>query len=290
MGTCYTEGDGLEFTDMYPLLHAGHVTISSYQGCLILAFAVSVFLLLHANRRPRNPLRMGALVILPIVLASLFGAKLMFILADETAAPDARSLWPWEGGYYYHGGLAGGIAGYVLYHAWRGNNVIDGLDLGAPFAALGEAIARVGCFLGGCCWGIPVSGFPGIAFPKYSQAYLQQLTSGLIREDTAASLPVHPAQLYMSASMMILFLGLRFVARRPVVRGEIVLLFLVSHCFVRFWIEFLRADMSRPFYGLSLTQWVSIVIYMVALSSLVAIYRRKRAATSFSTSTQEAIS
>jgi phosphatidylglycerol:prolipoprotein diacylglycerol transferase len=214
----------------------------------------------------------------------------MFLLIPENAAPDARVLWPWKGGYWYHGGLAGGIAAYALYHAVRRNNIIDGLDLAAPFVALGEAITRIGCFLSGCCYGIPVSSFPGVVFPRNSHPWLQQLHAGLIREDAAGSLPVHPVQLYMALSMTVLFVVLRLVAGKQVVRGEITLLFFVSHCFIRFWTEFLRGDMTEALYGLSLTQWISIVVYLLALSALVLVYRRKQGANTVRAPAKEAIS
>jgi len=45
------------------------------------------------------------------------------------------------------------------------------LDGGAPAMALGEAMTRVGCFLNGCCYGIPWNGPLAVVFPPASFAY-----------------------------------------------------------------------------------------------------------------------
>lgn len=219
---------------------------------------------------------MGLAVIIPLYLGALFGAKLMFLLVPEGAPPSARALRLWESGYWYHGGLAGALAGYILYNVWRRNSTMDALDMAAPFALLGEAIARIGCFMSGCCWGILAGPFPGVIFPQGSPAYLQHLHEGLMSDQAENALPVQPVQLYMALCMTLLFIVLRLVARKQVVKGEITLLFFLSHCFVRFWTEFLRADIATQMYGLSLTQWGSILLYISALSLLLSLYRRKR--------------
>lgn len=262
---------------MYPVVHiCGVQRFSSYLICLFLAFVACSGLGLYVNRQAENPLQIGPFVIVPVSLFALLGAKLMFVFVPEIAAPSARVLWPLKGGLRYYGGLVGGIAGYAIYLAAKRNNVIDGLDFAAPFAALGEAITRIGCFLGGCCWGIPVSWFPGVVFPRNSPAYCQQQNIGLIPADATASLPVHAVQLYMALCMIALFVVLRFVARRTIARGEIALLFLIAHCFIRFWIEFLRADTPKTLHGLSQTQWIALVVYGLALAALMLVYRTKR--------------
>jgi len=263
---------------MYPLLSLGTVAVSSYQVCLAVAFIAGAGLLLYANGNAPKPLRMGPFMIVPFYLASLAGAKSMFLVVPENAAPSARVFSLWKGGYWYHGGLAGGIAGYVLYHAAKRNNIADALDRAAPFLALGEAITRIGCFLNGCCWGVPAAGFPGMVFPPDSHVWQQQFRDGLIAADAGVSLPAHPVQLYMALSMLFMYVALRLVAHRQAVQGEIALLFFVAHGFVRFWLEFLRGDTLTAFHGLSLTQWIAIAMAIPALAGLFVLYGRARAA------------
>ncbi len=262
---------------VHPLVRIGYTTVPTYQVCLAVAFLVGTILLIDANRRSVSPLRIGPFMIVPLYLASLLGARLMSTLMPQTAPVDSTALALWKGGYWYHGGLIGGIAAYALYHAMRKNSILDASDLVVPFVCLGEGITRIGCFLSGCCWGKPVTTLPGVVYPRASHVWAQQLHDGLITESAAKALPVHAVQLYMSILMLILFVLLRLVSARRIVAGEITLLFLVAHCFVRFWIECLRADIDKAALGLSATQWTCAVVYVAALSPLMYVYGRKRA-------------
>jgi phosphatidylglycerol:prolipoprotein diacylglycerol transferase len=275
---------------MYPVLHFGSISVSSYQTCLAVAFLVGVTLLLRANRSAEVPYRMGSFVLIPIYLGSLVGAKLMFLLIPENAAPAARVLSLWKGGYWYHGGLIGGIASYALYNAAKGNSIVGTLDLAAPFVCLGEGITRIGCFLDGCCWGAPVSVVPGVVFPPDSHAWAQQLQAGMIGGDAAGSLPVHAVQLYMALSMIAVFILLRFVGRKEVAVGNILLLFFLLHCFVRFWLELFRADIMTYSHGLSVTQWLAMAGYGVALAALFLLRARTRSEDAGPASRKEALS
>jgi prolipoprotein diacylglyceryltransferase len=66
----------------------------------------------------------------------------------------------------------------------------------APAMGLSVALARAGCFMGGCDLGAASSLPLAISFPAGSWAFRSQLTSGLLPATAAAALPVHPLQLY----------------------------------------------------------------------------------------------
>jgi phosphatidylglycerol:prolipoprotein diacylglycerol transferase len=123
-------------------------------------------------------------------------------------------------------------------------------DLAAPSLALGYAIARLGCFAAGCCYGRPTHLSWGVQFP------------GL---DT----PVHPTQLYSTLLNLLLFWWLTRVERRRHFEGQLFALFLMGHGLYRFLIEFLRAGAtSEPFWGmltyghLAATVMMGIGIYL----------------------------
>lgn len=275
---------------MHPVLHFGSISVSSYQTCLAVAFLVGVALLLGANHRAAIPYRMGPFVLIPIYLGSLLGAKLMFLLIPENAAPAARVLSLWKGGYWYHGGLIGGILSYMLYNAARRNSIVGTLDLAAPFVCLGEGITRIGCFLDGCCWGLPVSVVPGVVFPRNSHAWAQQLHAGMIGEDSSCSLAVHAVQLYMAMAMTAGFILLRLASRKQVSAGNVLLLFFLLHCFVRFWLEFFRADVMTRFHGLTVTQWLAMGGYAAALMGLLGLFARRPAVTAMPGPKKEVLS
>jgi formylglycine-generating enzyme required for sulfatase activity/prolipoprotein diacylglyceryltransferase len=153
---------------MHPVLftlqlpgHQGHeaheISIASYGVALACALAVGALGTLHSatRRRPGNdpqlPMELGA-VISALGLAIGFGftgALALHALAQlaqsgTLGAAPGISVW---------GALLGG-AGGVLWLAPRlGLSGWALLDVSVPWVALAQALGRVGCFLGGCCYG-----------------------------------------------------------------------------------------------------------------------------------------
>ena len=260
---------------MYPYLQIGQRAVSSYHLCLILAFTVGALLL--ARTPPRgfssDKLHIQFTVIIPVFLLALFGAKILSLVLDG-GDWSFSNLLPWRGGYYYHGGLIGGITGYVLYLRWTGNRVLDGLDWVSPFAALGEAIARIGCFLAGCCYGKVTYAITAVVYPAHSLVWNKHATSGLIDDSALVSLPVHPAPVYTSFSMIVLFLLLRMLQQHRHFAGEISLHYLTWHSFCRVVIEYFRDDMPQLSTGWTYTQTGAAAIFVISFSLLAWQYAR----------------
>jgi phosphatidylglycerol:prolipoprotein diacylglycerol transferase len=79
-------------------------------------------------------------------------------------------------------------------------------DLAAIPLAIGASIGRIGCFLNGCCYGLPTSLPWGIRFPESSLPFAQ-----------FEGRPLHPSQLYnvgagLLAAAITLLLGRLFKA------------------------------------------------------------------------------
>ena len=66
-----------------------------------------------------------------------------------------RFVVEYFGGQVFYGGLLGGIAGAVVYaKCARLEGFPDYADTVAPAIPLFHFFGRIGCFLGGCCYGI----------------------------------------------------------------------------------------------------------------------------------------
>src|SRR5438552_2802266 len=91
-----------------------------------------------------------------MIPSALVGAQLMN-LAETGSAPAGHGL---ASGSYLGGFLMAGAVSAILMRRWRlpWRRVADAF---APSLALGYAIARMGCFLAGCCWGKPASSWIG---------------------------------------------------------------------------------------------------------------------------------
>ena len=260
---------------MCSYLQIGQREVSSYQVCLILAFVVGALLLVRTPPLgfSSDKLRIQFTVIIPVFLLALFGAKLFSLVLDD-GDWSFSNLLLWRGGYYYHGGLIGGIIGYILYLRWTGNRVLDGLDWISPFAALGEAVARIGCFLAGCCYGKTTYAIAAVVYPAHSLVWSKQVASGLIEHSAPLSLPVHPAPVYTSFAMIVLFMLLRILQKHRLFAGEISLLYLTWHSFCRVVIEYFRDDMPRLSTGWTVTQTGAAGMFVVSLSLLIWHYKR----------------
>ena len=75
-----------------------------------------------------------------------------------------------------------------------------------------------------------------------------------------------PVQLYEAAGCLVLFLLLDRLARRGRRGEELLAVYLALYGALRFFLEFLRGDGARGFWGaLSTSQWVAVVTVAAAL-------------------------
>ena len=78
------------------------------------------------------------------------------------------------GGITWLGGVIGVIpAAFLLIHKFvpkDKGNAISRFSQMMPGLVVAHAFGRIGCFLGGCCYGEPTSSFLGVSFPAGSLA------------------------------------------------------------------------------------------------------------------------
>jgi len=240
----------------------------------MLAFITGTCLMLHLlpdNRKHYN-LRLTSIVLIPVLLFSLIGAKMMFALLD--GGDLWKAIFFWQAGYYHHGGLIGGILGYVLYLRFTGNNILDGLDWIAPFGALGESITRIGCFLGGCCWGKESQTLLAVVYPAESHAWVHHIITGRLFPSASCSLPVHPVPLYTSVVMLFLYVFLRRLQQRRKFPGDVALHYLFWHSLWRIILECFRDDIPRLENGWTSTQMLAASIVMISAVFLCFQYTK----------------
>ena len=99
-------------------------------------------------------------------------------------------------------------------------------------------------------------------------AFEQHRHLGLIGPDATVSLPVHPVQLYEACLALVLCIWLhRYLPRRRW-QGQIFCLFVLSYAIIRFATEFFRADNAPIYFGLTLSQVISVCIGLPAAIAL----------------------
>jgi phosphatidylglycerol:prolipoprotein diacylglycerol transferase len=159
-------------------------------------------------------------------------------------------------------------------------------DVTAMGVAMGLFFGRVGCFLGGCCYGLVTHSSWGLSFPAWSPASEGQFREGLLSHPGQPSLPVHATQLYEAVGCLLISVFLSvWGPRHKRFDGQIALLFLVLYALLRFALEFVRADDRGLYLGLSTSQWISAVILITSAWLWRKWSARARTATGITVST-----
>lgn len=157
-------------------------------------------------------------------------------------------------GYVFYGGLAGALLMIYLYCLQMDYSFLEFSTVFIPSIPFIHAFGRIGCFMGGCCYGIKYNGLFSITFPK------QSLINHL------GDYPRFPVQLLESAALFILFIIFTLNYKKHFRPGYLLGIYLCSYSIIRFSIEFLRADYNRGFLlSLSSSQWISIILIYIGV-------------------------
>lgn len=154
-------------------------------------------------------------------------------------------------GFVFYGGLIGAITGAFLYARRFHIDIRSYLPYLIPLIPLFHAIARIGCFLGGCCYGIEMQPPLGIWY------------------HSTAAIPVEayrfPVQLYEAGGNLVLWCILIYMVKRQTDTIHILAGYGCGYAVLRFVLEFLRGDAIRGIYILSTSQWISIAILILCV-------------------------
>ena len=261
---------------MHPILLAIPslgLTILSYRACLLLAVLVCWVI------GPRWVAALEGLnsrrVFLAMVLlgvAAFSGARLHFVVTHWTdfAERPLTALQFWSGGLHAGGGIVLLAAAAPLVLGWLGLPLGSFVDGFVPTVGLGIAIARLGCFLHGCCFGTLCSWPWCLTFPRDTYIYQYHADLGVLPPGAERTLPIHPLQLYFAASGLLIAAVALWAHRRKRYDGEIALVGLVLFSTSTAVLEFLRADAQPRLYWGPLPQLTWIALAM-SVASFIAL-------------------
>lgn len=259
--------------------------VTSYGVSLLAAWGVGWWL---ARRRSR---RCGIRVwhidwLAPLLLAgAAVGSRLSGRLLQTLGHGDGNDR-------LLYGALAAALGVAALYALIAHLPLARLCDAFAFSLLAGIGLLRVGCFLGGCCWGdicvaperLSVVADPAwtpqvqtipslcgadwplaVTFPADSPAYLQHRSAGLLPPRARRSLPVHPVQLYEATAVLILLGVLVLIDGRLRHWGESFLLSVLGYATIRFTLDWFRADLGSLAGGMTASQWMSLTAACLCL-------------------------
>lgn len=187
---------------------------------------------LGLSRLERFGIGVGALC------GAMIGARLPYVFADWS---EFLSGWAWFGnGKTILLGLAGGYAGVEIAKWTLDIRTRTGDSFACP-VAVAIAVGRLGCFVAGCCYGVPTRLPWGVVFPSVD------------------AVPRHPTQLYEALFHAICAGALWYAQRRGWFPGHRVKLYVILYSAYRFLSEFLRPELEF-WGGLTAFQWASLAL------------------------------
>lgn len=153
------------------------------------------------------------------------------------------------GGMVFYGGFLGALAALLIYTRFskyvRRNVAMDIFAVAVP---LFHVFGRIGCFLGGCYYGIESSW----GFIVYDNT-LNPDINGVVRL---------PVQLIEVAVNLCIFITLLILYNKKKFGNRLIFIYMLIYPVCRFILEFFRGDEIRGFiFGMSTSQFISILVF-----------------------------
>ncbi len=240
---------------MHPILfHLGTLEVRSYGVMIVLGFVLAVWWAMRVAPRYGIDAEQILDFVLLTALGGIVGARLVYVALDwrEFLSQPVHVLYFWEGGLSFHGAVIGGGLAVAFLARRKGIPFLHLADVLAPSVALAYSVGRIGCFLGGCCYGVPTDLPWACSFQDPFNPHLH-------------TPPSHPTQIYASLSNLLIFALLTRMQRPPHPTGKVFWAYLVLYGVYRFVVEFWRIGATSTVLalGLSDAQWVSIGMVLV---------------------------
>lgn len=234
---------------MYPILfEINGISIPSYGFMASLGFLFCVFYMMQTGKRlGLNQEKMVDYCIF-VLVCSLAGARLLHVLIEWEyySQRPAEIMQINSGGLVFYGGFLAGILSSWIYLSWMKFPffaVVDGLSVSVCFS---HVLGRIGCYLYGCCYGMPVASdfLMAVKFPGHD----------MFR---------HPSQLYESFGLLIIFFIMLWIHQKGKLKkhGSLFALYLTSYAALRFILEYTRGDARGEFFGMSTSQLIAIGLF-----------------------------
>jgi phosphatidylglycerol:prolipoprotein diacylglycerol transferase len=222
---------------MNPIIYIFNFNIRSY-GLLLAVGTVLCFFVVRKKTEhsfKMNDYDLSNLFVLMMVFGFLL-AKVVFSITNHSL----KSLYS-NGGFSSFGGIIGIFIAAYIYSSRKKINfglLLDHLSFGIIILC---SVGRIGCFLGGCCYGLVTNSWIGIKMLKDNQ----------IR---------YPTQLFLSFGFLVIYLIVTLISKFKKFNGEIFLWTLTLISLLSFFIEFYR-DVPKYFSrNISLTQIILLPI------------------------------
>ena len=242
---------------MYPILFSvGGFKMHSYGLFAALAMIAAGLIVQRLTRRLGVDSGAALELTVAALIGGLIGARLYWAAEHwSELRGDLTHALMGGAGFTWYGGLLGGVIAVIVMARFRHLRFGLVANMMAPAVALGYAVARIGCLLAGDGTYGRASDLPwAMAFPR-----------GVL----PTTVRVQPTALYETLAMLVVFVVLYRMARRPQPGWYVFAWFLVLSGVERFGVEFLR--LNTPWVlGLTPPQWFALFGILIGMTVLLA--------------------
>lgn len=237
---------------MCPIINICNIHIYSFNICIALGIVCGILIFLKKSKQILSPPEQDTLlVLLGIDIPIIFiGAVFFNKIASSASAYDFfDKIFQYTGMAFIGGFLIGIVEFCILFmlimRNWR--KLFSVLNVAAPAIITGHIIGRLGCFLGGCCFGKPFK--LGLVFAEGSPAFSKY-----------GATPLIPTQLIEILCLCIIFVVIQN-------KKSAFISYITMYSLARFFIEFLRGDdRGIGLYIFSPTQTVCIILIGIVIT------------------------
>lgn len=243
---------------MHPILfQIGDFTIYSYGFCIALGAVLGfTYMAWQGKKQFGLTLDQSNSLFLLLVTGGVVGGKLFTIFENPLHYLRHPAALISGSGFVFYGSLLTCVPIMLWFFKRHRVPVWAMLDVMAVVTCIVHGFGRIGCFMAGCCYGLPTDGWWGVMFTDPT-CQAEPLNT-----------PLHPTQLLEAAWIFAIMTSLLILKQRKAFYGQLFLLYLILYAAGRGVLELLRGDLERGFVienYLSISQFISLLVIGVAL-------------------------
>ncbi|GAC1517685.1 MAG: prolipoprotein diacylglyceryl transferase [Acidimicrobiales bacterium] len=250
-------------------LHLGPLQLRAYGLCIALGVYAAVSLTARRYRQRGGDPALITSIAIWAVPAGIIGARIYHVATDYQlyfgkGMHPLNALKIWDGGLGIWGGVLLGVVAGAIVARRHGADVRTLFDCVAPALPLAQAIGRWGNWFNQELFGRPTSLPWGLRISPSHRPVGYELAKTF-----------QPTFLYESIwDLCVVGICLLAERRLRLRRGTLLVVYVATYTFGRFFTEYLRIDKAHKIGPLRLNDWTSIAVFVAAVAVLAFTNRR----------------
>lgn len=238
------------------LFEIGEIHVYSY-GFFIAFGAIAGVLYLYLRGKEEVGITFDQVntLFLCLFLAAVLGGKVfLFLESPNYYLQEPRKLFSGNGFVFYGSFIFCVPTMWWLFKRYK-LPVFVTLDVMAVTTCLVHLFGRIGCFMAGCCYGLPTHHEWGVVFTEPA-CYAHP-----------KGVALHPVQLYEATYIGLVMVWLLMLRAKRKFYGQLFLVYLMLYAVGRYGLEFFRGDVERGFIVenyVSHAQAIALIILLIA--------------------------